>query len=363
VLAYSSKFYESEPQTRALPLATGWQSSMSDTNYGIAGGPIENIPAYVEPRYLWQDLFGDFMDPGMPTEHPNRKLVNSVYDDYVRLKAHPRMSPDDRLALEKHMSFLDDIENDLATGLGVGCTKPAEPQLYGVGTEFSDVAAFEECVGLLVDIACAALRCDLTRIVTFSATMGVTRAGAQPATSLHNSDDVVGDWHDFAHDAVSEPNDRNHINSLNRWAVTAIFQRFLEQLDVEEAEGDTYLDNSLVYWGSELSMDHYTLAMPTILAGGAGGSITTGQYVDYTQMSSSYVNAGLQPWGVLIPGVAHNRLLVTILQAMGLAPEDYEIGGNPGYGHVALFDGAYNIPADAYPMADAGKPLPGIFAG
>jgi Protein of unknown function (DUF1552) len=362
VLAYSSAFYETDPLTRSLAIAAGWPNSMSDTNYGIAGGPIENIPGYVEPRYLWQDLFGDFMDPGMPTEHPDRKLVNSIYDDYLKLKGHSRLSAADRLALERHMSFLDDIEADLAQGLGAGCMKPAEPGLYDVNTQFSDVAAYEECVGLLVDIACAAMRCDLTRVVTFQATMGVTRALGMSATSIHSSDDVVGDWHDFAHDASGDPNDREHINSLNRWVVTAIFQRFLEQLDVEEgADGETYLDNSLVYFGGELSMDHYSLGMPTILAGGAGGHLSTGHYVDYTQMASDYANEGLRPWGVIIPGIPHNRLMVTILQAMGLSPADYEQGGAPGYGHAAVFDAAYGVGPEYYAMADIGKPLPGIF--
>jgi hypothetical protein len=363
VLAYSSKFYESDPQTRSIVLATGSPGSISDTNYGIAGGTIENIPAYLEPLYLWQDLFGDFMDPGTPMEHPNRKLVSSVYDDYVKLRAHPRMSTADRLTLEKHMAFLDDIETDLANGLGVGCAKPPEPPFFDMGypwEEVSSVADFEECTRLLVDIACAALRCDLTRIVTFQAQMAVTNASGTPQTSYHNSDDVVGDWHDFAHDAVPEPGDHDHINALNRWVVTAVFQRFLEQLDTEEAEGDTYLDNSLVYWGSELSMDHYVLSMPTILAGGAGGALNTGHYVDYSQMTYDYANDGTLPWGVLIPGVPHNRLMVTILQAMGLSPADYE-DGMAGYGHREMFDGPYNLTADAYAMADIGKPLPGIF--
>jgi hypothetical protein len=240
--------------------------------------------------------------------------------------------------------------------------KPAEPALYGVSTQFADVAAYEECVGLLVDIACAALRCDLTRIVTFDVTMGVTRALGTAATSLSNSDDVVGDWHDFAHDQVGDTNDRAHIVSINRWVVTTVFQRFLEQLDVEETyEGDTFLDNSLVYWGAECAMDHYSLGMPTILAGGAGGHLVTGHYVDYTQMSSGYANEGLRPWGVLIPGIPHNRLNVTILQAMGLSPEDYEQGGTPGYGHAAVFNAAYGLGAANYTMADIGKPLPGIF--
>lgn len=365
VLAYSDRFYPEPPRTRSLVIATGSPSSISDTSYGIAGGPIENIPAYLEPLHIWEDLFGDFMAPGMPVEHPNRKLVNSIHEDYVRLRGNSRMSADDRLALERHMTFLDDIERELANGPAAGCVKPDEPPFFDMGypwQEVSSVADFEQCTQLLVDIACAALRCDMTRIVTFQAQLGVTRAGATPAASYHSSDDVAGDWHDFAHDAVDEPGGHDHINSLNSWVTTAIFQRFLEQLDVDESEGSTYLDNSLVYMGSELAMDHYTVSMPAVLAGSAGGAIQTGMYVDYSQLGNDYANPIL-PWGVLMPGIPHNRLMVTVLQAMGLSPDDYEQGGAPGYGHSEMFLVAYNWPEDAYVMADIGKPLPGIWNG
>ena len=117
-----------------------------------------------------------------------------------------------------------------------------------------------------------------------------------------------------------------------------------------------------MYFGSELAMDHYVIGMPTILAGSAGGALQTGHYVDFTQLDGDYANPIL-PWGVLIPGVPHNRLLVTILQSMGLAPEDYERDGRPGYGHNDMFLGPYNWPADAYAMDEIGAPLPGIFVG
>ncbi|MBL8944038.1 MAG: DUF1552 domain-containing protein [Myxococcales bacterium] len=364
VLAYSDRFYTSTPHARSIVLATGSPSSISDTNYGIAGGAIENIPAYLEPHDLWQDLFGDFMEPGMPTEHPNRRLVNAVYEDYSRLKQHSRLSAADRDAVERHMTFLADIENELANGLSAACVKPPEPPIYGVGypwQEVSSIADFEAWVSLLVDISVAAIRCDITRVVTFNANMAITDASGAKVNSYHSSDDVAGDWHDYAHDAVDEAGDHDHIVALNRWVVDAVFKRFLEQLDVEEADGATFLDNSLVYWGSELAMDHYVNGMPAILAGGAGGSIATGHYVDFTQMTSDYANPIL-PWGVLIPGVQHNRLLVTILQAMGLTPEDYE-QGTPGYGHAVEFSGPYNWPADAYANSPLGAPLPGIFVG
>jgi hypothetical protein len=69
------------------------------------------------------------------------------------------------------------------------------------------------------------------------------------------------------------------------------------------------------------------------------------------------------PWGVLIPGIPYNRLYVTILQAMGLSPADYERPGQPGYGHTTMFDVAYNWPDDAYDTSRIGEPLPGIFLG
>ena len=365
VLAYSDAFYPTPPLKRSLVLATGSPGSISDTDYGVAGGPVENVPAYLEPHDLWQDLFGDFMEPDMPMENPNRRLVNAVYEDYAQLAKHSRLSADDKATLERHMTFLDDIERELEQGVAAGCTKPDEPPVYGVGypwQEVSSVADFEAWTGLLVDIAVAALRCDMTRIVTFQAQMGITDVSGMPINSYHNSADIAGDWHDYAHDAADTSSSRANIVALNRWVVAAVFQRFLEQLDVEESDGATYLDNSLVYWGGELSMDHYVIGMPTILAGSAGGALSTGHYVDYSQMGNDYANPIL-PWGVLIPGVPHNRLLVTILQAMGLAPGDYERDGRPGYGHTEMFYGPYNWPEDAYVTADIGKPLPGIWMG
>jgi len=365
MLAYSDKFYPMSPRARSIVLATGSPGSLSDTDYGMPGGPVENIPAYLEPHDLWEDLFGEFMDPDMPMEHPNRKLVNSVYDDYAKLKQNTRMSAYDRAALDRHMQFLADIEAELAAGLSAACVKPAEPPVFGVGypwQEVSSIENFETWTQLLVYIACAAVRCDITRIVTFQAQMGITDANGSKINSYHNSADIAGDWHDFAHDAGPVTSANDNIQSLNRWVITYIYKRFLEQLDVEEGEGKTFLDNSIAYLGSELSMDHYVLAMPAILVGGAGGKLDTGHYVDYSQLDGNYANSGIgDGWGVLIPGEPHNRLMVTILQAMGLSPADYERDGRPGYGHTDFFLGPYNMPESVYTAADYGKPLPGIF--
>ena len=69
-------------------MATGSPESISHTNYGMAGGKIEALNAYLEPRDIWDDLFTGFMTPDMPKDDPNRLLMNAVHADYTRLSNH-----------------------------------------------------------------------------------------------------------------------------------------------------------------------------------------------------------------------------------------------------------------------------------
>lgn len=363
ILAYSDRFYSSAPKMRSLPLATGSPGSVSYTDYGIPGGSVEQLNAYIDPHDVWQDLFGDFMAPDQPRENPNRSLMNAIHADYARVRDHRRLGVEDKATLERHMAFLADIERELGTTAGAGCIRPDEPPRLEVGypwEEVSSIADFQLTVSLLVDMAVAAIRCDLTRIVTMSVDMALTDASGSLVNSYHNSADVAGDWHDYSHREGESDNARQNIIALNRWVASEVFGQFLAQLDVEEADGRTFLDNSLVALGGELAMDHYVISQPTLLAGSAGGALQTGHYVDYTQLDHDYANS-LDPWGILIPGIPYNRFYVTVLQAMGLQPSDYERDGQRGYGHTEMFDGPYNWPDDAYDMNAIGEPLPGLF--
>jgi hypothetical protein len=366
VLAYSPKFYPTTPAKRSLAMSTGSPDSVSHTNYGVPSGKVEIMSSELEPQNIWDELFKGFMTPGMPKDDPNRLLMNAVHADYLRLENHSRLSAADKMLLDRHASFLADIERALAAMPAVACTPPTRPPNLGTGYPWDTVPSidmFKQAVQLLVDISCAAFRCDLTRIATVMCDMALSSATGMIVNHFHNSADVAGDWHQFAHQAKDNPLNRAHLVSLNKWVVTDVFGRYLQQLDVPEANGKTYLDNSLVLMGGELAMDHYVISQPLLMAGAAGGALKTGLYVDYSQMTNKYANAGLLPWGVLIPGIPYNRLYVTILQAMGLKPSDYETPGQPGYGYADIFDGPYNWPADAYDMTQIGTPLPGIYTG
>ena len=77
---------------------------------------------------------------------------------------------------------------------------------------------------------------------------------------------------------------------------------FLHILDSIPEGNGTVLDNTLVVWGSEVGRgyDHSFFNMPFVLAGGGAGAIEMGRQYDF-------------------PEQAHNRLLVSICQAMGMS--------------------------------------------
>jgi hypothetical protein len=363
VLAYSPVFYPQAPLLRALDVGTGSPGGFSWTNYGVAGGPVEEINFELDPLQAFNKAFGMFMPSNMPKVNPNVALMNAIHADYSKLSTHTRISAADKMLLERHMSFLDDVTMHLSQTSTVACTVPTAPPSIPNGYPWEQVSSiqdFKDTVRLFAEIAVAAMRCDITRVVTFDIQKAITTASGTEQVSYHNSGTVMGDWHYFAHSLDSDANAKANFISISQWICSAVFAHFCQLLDVDEGGGRTYLDNSLVCWGNELGYNHYNTDQMTLLAGSAGGKLKTGQYIDYIDWDQGYANP-IPNWGVLIPGLPHNRLLVTILQAMGLQPSDYESGGTAGYGINKIIDPPYNWPS-SYDMTQIGVPLPGIMA-
>jgi hypothetical protein len=62
----------------------------------------------------------------------------------------------------------------------------------------------------------------------------------------------------------------------------------------------------------------------------------------------------------VIEGIPHNRFLVTVLQAMGLEPGDYESEGQAGYGATNTDGKDPNLWPVNYDFGQVGEILPGI---
>jgi hypothetical protein len=84
------------------------------------------------------------------------------------------------------------------------------------------------------------------------------------------------------------------------------FKYVLDQLaGVTEADGSTMLENSLLLWGNELGAGntHTYKDIPWVLAGQAGGDLSTGRFLQYGDLP-------------------HNNLLVSVCQLMGMPEVD-----------------------------------------
>lgn len=361
LLAYSSKFYPTLPSgTRALHLSPGRSNTFSFTDGG-SGGDISQVQAHLDPLTAFNEAFAGFSSPGeTATEDPNRRLVDRVIEDYQRLSAGPRLSAQDRDTLEQHVSFLSELEARLGAANTAQCEAPTAPD--SVEADNVDTGTLSAAFNGMVDVLIAALRCDVTRIGTLNVWKGIGRGVGSNGSDqgyVHSGLKDPADWHERAHEWGTPESDAQ-IVAINQWISNEIFVRLLTGLDVEEAEGRTFLDNSVVFWGNELGMNHLNWSVPSLLVGSAGGALNTGRYIDYIDWDQSVKFH--QEKGPVIEGVPYNRLLVSLLQAFGLSPEDYERDGQPGYGSYSTTGKSTDLHAIDYDASQYGNPLPGLAA-
>jgi hypothetical protein len=162
--------------------------------------------------------------------------------------------------------------------------------------------------------------------------------------------DFAGEWHfDVAHyslDAVKQ--------DLLARSYQRIFERvFLDlaaRLDVEDEDGHSYLDNTLMVWTQESGAStHDPVSIPVVTCGSAAGFLRSGQLIDYRRMD--HPDAFFQPLSELAPtyaGVTYNQFLATVLQAMGMAPSDFERWGHKGYGLPLVEKPGTSLPFDTH---------------
>jgi len=361
VLAYSPKFYPSTPGLRYLHVSQGVTDSMSYSDLGIKGGAVQQLKARANPLDAFNDVFGTMPPPtGGPSPDRDKLLVDRVYQDYVALRSSSRLSGGDKMLVDQYVNLVAELQAKMMTKPVMSCTAPAAPASMANNTKL-DTTDITTKWNLFLDIVTAAIMCDRTRIIT----IGVHKAlGPGPDASdptltgfYHSEDASGGTWHGLAHDFAND-NSRRMLKGINQWIASNVFAKLLGKLDVAEAGGKTYLDNSLVYWGNELGFNHIAYSVPCLLAGSAGGFIKPGRYLDYIDWSGKAYFA--QENGNVIKGIPHNRFLVTAMQAMGLAPADYERNGTPGYGST---DTSGHDPGSwpvSYDLSTIGQILPGI---
>lgn len=256
-------------------------------------------------------------------------LVQAVHADYLRVRSDARLSMADQRTLDAYIALIDDLEREAAAATMPGpvtCASPTADSATG-----ADGLARTQ-----LRVLAAAMACDLTRVG--SVTLGMSAGYA----TRHAEHHTIG--------GTSMP--AAFLSDYRGFAANAGW--FMQHLDSIADGSGTLLDNSLVYWASQYgcassSGHHENRDMPIVVGGGAGGMLSTGNFLDFRAN------------GVAMP---LNNLLVTFFNAMGLASSDYEQNGTAGFGlYTANLLAGRSDQAQWTSTAGRRRALPGLYTG
>ncbi|HEX5101425.1 MAG TPA: DUF1552 domain-containing protein [Polyangiaceae bacterium] len=319
IMAWSPSFYPDLGSIRERALILGGRPvSWNYSNPDSQSGSIDNIRGTSSSLDAFKKIFVK-QDTTTPLRAP---IVDHVLESYNRLKnANTRLSAGDKQRLDDHIARIAELERKLTAGGSASCgdvTAPTDDANKHNGNNPTDAG---KQISLYNEVAAVAFMCGTSRIAVVC--NGDTAA----------YDSYGGDWHqEVAHQWQNDDPQQKLVTSYQSFFESS-FLDMAARLDVEEAGGTTYLDNSLVVWTQESGMEtHGSVSIPVVTFGGASGFLKTGQLIDFrrtTNKSSEYTPEG---GSKQVLGLLYSQWLATVLQAMGVPPSEFERWDHKGYG-------------------------------
>jgi len=262
----------------------------------------------IEPRAVFDRMFRP--PSGGAT---NRSVMDAVLADARALRVYVSGADRHRLdeyfesirALERRIDFAErqstDMRNDGAVSDTLTTPTPGIP------------ADHESYVRLMMDLMVAAFQSDATRVCTFMLDHG------QSNRYFNFIPEVRGTWHALSHykNASGKTEDDDGVTSWEsveqkramyaeviRWHHRQVAYLLERLRGIEEPNGGTLLDNSMIVYGATLGdgNEHDAQHLPTLLAGRGGGTLTTGRFLEHGEPTdlASFHLALLQRMGVSI---------------------------------------------------------------
>jgi hypothetical protein len=241
--------------------------------YNLAwSSPTTPVTPESNPRLAFERLFG----AGSPSERAanlaqrrqqQRSVLDFVMEDARSMQS--RLASRDAAKLDQYLTGVREIEQRIQRAEQFSTRDPGAPAPDGTPDKY------EEHMALMYDLLVIAFQTDVTRV----GTLLLAHDGS------NRSFDDIGVFeghHDLSHHQNREDWIAK-IEEIDLWYVRQ-FAKFLDKLSkVEDADGKSLLDNSMiVYGGGNADANrHSHTNLPVILAGGGGGSLAAGRYVDH----------------------------------------------------------------------------------
>ncbi len=235
--------------------------------------PTTPMTPEANPRLVFERLFGagqhgERQANAQLRMKTRKSVLDFVLDDARRMNH--RLGLNDRAKMDQYLTSVREIEKRIQHAEQFGPN--VDPT---VATPMGIPNTQKEYVEVMYDMLALAFQTDSTRV----ATMIMGHDGDNRSFSEIG---ITEGHHDLSHHQNNAERVEK-VATIDRWYVSQ-FARFLDKLDsLEDVDGNSVLHNSRILYGSGNADGnrHTHENLPLILAGGGGGQLNPGRYVQH----------------------------------------------------------------------------------
>jgi len=237
-------------------------------SFDMTGAPL---PKLSDTGAIFDRLFQGF-DPGMSNVDVERRakyrksVLDNVLGQATDLKG--KLSAGDQLKLEEYLAAVRNVEMRINVGgAGASCMPPTRME-----GDMDDPTRH----GILNDLIALAFQCNITNVATMT-------WGNMTSNRNYAFLNASGGHHDISHHGGNADN-VSKLKIIGKWEIEQLAGLLTKLNTLQDADGKTVLDNTLVFISSDISDGdrHNHDDMPVILAGGAAG-FAMGRHVQYPE--------------------------------------------------------------------------------
>lgn len=266
--------------TRLPTLELGCESPRSGNAFGYSGTYKTHIswrtatspaPYEMNPKLVFDRLFSDDSLKLSQATVAERDFYRKSILDYVQADAERlsrTISAVDRRKLDQYMTSVREVERRIqSSATRVELPANAGPRPAGIPDDF------DQHLRLMCDLMVLAFQTDSTRASTFMVTKEATDRN-YPWLGFTDG------HHELSHHGNDEEKNRK-LREIDRYHISILAYMTEKMMQVEEADGRSLLDHSLVLYGSGISDGdrHDHVDLPVIVLGKGGGGWRSGQFI------------------------------------------------------------------------------------